>query len=71
MAKYRYKGDNIRILDPSNSPVSQEYKFGPGGSHTVAEIDEQLFESLLEFERVDEPAPAEQPIEKRPKRGDK
>lgn len=71
MAKYRYTGDNIRILDPENSPVSRAYKFGPGGYHTVAEVDEQLFAGLSEFERVDEAVPAEQPAEKRPKRGDK
>ena len=58
MAKYQYNGDNVRTLDPSNAPVSKEYKFFHGGAHEIAEADEQLFAGLPEFERVEEAAAA-------------
>ncbi len=52
MAKFRYVGDNIRSLGPSNASVSKEYKFGPGGVREIAEDDEPLFDRLPEFERL-------------------
>jgi len=52
MAKYKYTGNNVRILNPLNAPVSKEYKFGPGGCHEVADVDRKVFNKLPEFEKV-------------------